>query len=84
MPGTGARGFPLWAGRLESDSRYGHRFSSLRHRVQPAPGPIQWVQEAISPRTKRPVLETGHSSSSTEVKKAWGYTFTSPYVFMAW
>jgi len=32
-----------------------------------------------------PRCEASHSSTaSAEVNKVWSYTFTSPYVFMAW
>jgi len=37
------------------------------------------------PRIKQPVCEADHSHpSSAEVKDAWSYTFTSPYIFMVW
>jgi len=41
---------------------------------------IQWV-----PGIKRPRREADHSlQSSAEVKNAWIYTSTLPYVFMVW
>jgi hypothetical protein len=37
------------------------------------------------PGVKPPGHEANHSPSScAEVKNAWSYTSTSPYVFMAW
>jgi hypothetical protein len=34
---------------------------------------------------KRPRREADHSpSSNAEVKNAWSYTFTPPYIIMAW
>jgi hypothetical protein len=40
---------------------------------------------ALSPGVKRPRREADHSPpSSAEVKNAWSYTSTPPYVFMAW
>jgi hypothetical protein len=39
--------------------------------------PIQWVQDALSPKVKRPEREDGHSPpSSAEVKNAWSYSST--------
>jgi hypothetical protein len=63
---------------------------SLRHRVQTGSGakPLSYPMGTgalFSPATKRPGRETDHSSpSSAEIKYAWSYTSTSPYVFMAW
>jgi hypothetical protein len=47
--------------------------------------PIQWVPEALSRGgVKRPGREADHSPpASSEAKKMWIYTSTSPYVFMA-
>jgi hypothetical protein len=40
---------------------------------------------ALSPRVKRPMRENGHTSPHrAEVKNAWSYTSTPPYIFMAW
>jgi hypothetical protein len=45
----------------------------------------QWEPEALYPGLKRRGREADHSPpSSAEVKNEWGYTITSPYVFMAW
>jgi len=46
---------------------------------------IQWVTGPLSPGVKRPGREADHSPpSSAEVKSAWMYTSTPPYVFMPW
>jgi len=43
------------------------------------------VPEALSLGVNWPVRESDHSDvSSAEVKNAWSYISTSPYVFMAW
>jgi hypothetical protein len=40
---------------------------------------------ALSPGVKLPGREADHSPpSSAEVKNAWSYTSTSPFVFIAW
>jgi hypothetical protein len=50
--------------------------------IQP---PIQRLPEAVFPGVKRPGREADHSPpSSAEVKNAWSYTSTLPFVFMAW
>jgi hypothetical protein len=47
-------------------------------------GPTQYVP-ALTPGVKRPERETDYSSpSSSEIKSQRSFTFTSPYVFMAW
>jgi hypothetical protein len=56
---------------------------------RPALGPnqplIQLVPGALSVGANRPGNETDHSPpSGAEVKNAWSYTFTPPYVFKAW
>jgi hypothetical protein len=44
---------------------------------------IQWVPGALSPGVKRPGREADHSSPfSVEVKNAWSYASTPPYVLM--
>jgi hypothetical protein len=51
----------------------------------PTQPPIQWVPESLSLGVKRPGREADYSPpSSAEVKYPWSYTFTPPYVFMAW
>jgi len=62
---------------------------SLRHRVQIDSGalPVSYPvgTGALSPAVKRPGHEADHSpTSSAEVKLAWSYTSTRPYVFTAW
>jgi hypothetical protein len=53
-------------------------------RSSPLP-PIQRVPGALSPGLKEPGREADHSPPSTaEYKKAWNYTSTNPYVFMAY
>jgi hypothetical protein len=43
-----------------------------------------WIPGVVSPEVERPEHETDNSlSSSTEVKNAWSYTTTPPYVLMA-
>jgi hypothetical protein len=44
---------------------------------------MQWVPGALSPGVKWLGRE-GDLSSSVEVKNAWIYTSTPPYVFMTW
>jgi hypothetical protein len=54
---------------------------SSRLSTQP---PIQWVPGALSLGVKRQGRETDHSPpTSAEIKKAWIYTATPPYAFMA-
>jgi hypothetical protein len=56
-----------------------------RTALGPTQSPIQWVTGALSLGVKRPGREADHSPpSSAEVKNAWSYTFTPPYVFMKW
>jgi len=46
---------------------------------------IQWVPGALSPGIKLPMREANHSPpSSAKAKNEWSYTFTPPYIFMAW
>jgi hypothetical protein len=57
---------------------------SSRPVLGPSPPPIQWIPGALSPGVKRTGREADHSPpTSAEVKKAWIYTSTPPYVFMA-
>jgi hypothetical protein len=45
--------------------------------------PIQWVTDALPPGIKQMEREAGLSvPASAEVKKAWSYTSTVPYVFI--
>jgi hypothetical protein len=51
----------------------------------PAQPPIQWILEAVSLGVNWLGHEADHSPlSSAKVKKAWSYTSTPPYVFIAW
>jgi hypothetical protein len=51
----------------------------------PTQPPINGYQGALSPGVKRPGGEANNSSpSSSKLKNACSYAFTSPYVFMAW
>jgi hypothetical protein len=65
----------------------GSRIFSSPRLPGPALGPtqlsIQWVQEALSPRVKRPGREADHSPpANAEVKEIWIYTSAPPYAFM--
>jgi hypothetical protein len=77
----------LGAGRPDFDSFRGRGFSfanASRAVLGPIQPPIQWVPGALSPRVKQVGREGDHSlPSSVEVKNAWSYTSTPPYVFMA-
>jgi hypothetical protein len=73
--------------RLATGFRAGNL--SLYHRVQTGAG-AQLASFTMRtggslPGLKRPGCETVYSQpSSTEVKNAWSYTSTPPYVFLAW
>jgi hypothetical protein len=78
-------------GRSGFDSRQGQRrdfFSSSPNNIlilRPTQPSMQWVQGAFIQGVKRPGREADHSPpSNTEVKNAWSYTSSPPYVFMAW
>jgi hypothetical protein len=59
--------------------------TASRMALGPTQPPVQWVLGALSLGVKRPGREADHSlPSSAEVKNAWSYTSTPPYVFMAW
>jgi hypothetical protein len=46
--------------------------------------PVQLVPGTLFPEVKRPGRERHHSpTSSAEVKNAWSYASTPPYVFVA-
>jgi hypothetical protein len=56
-----------------------------RTALRPTQPPMQWIPGVLSLGVKRPGREADHSPpSSAEVNKAWRYTSTPPYVFMAW
>jgi hypothetical protein len=53
--------------------------------LRPTQPPIQWVPEVLSPEVKRPGREDDHlPPNSAEVKNAWNYSSTPPYIVMAW
>jgi hypothetical protein len=61
---------------------------SLRHESRPALSPtqfsIKWVPGFLS-EVKRPGRKSDHSPTSrAEVKKAWSYSSTPPYVCVQW
>jgi hypothetical protein len=59
--------------------------TASRTALGPTHPPIQWVPAVLSLGVKRPGREADHSTpSSAEVKNAWSYTSTPPYVFVAW
>jgi hypothetical protein len=46
---------------------------------------MKWVMGPVSMELKWPGLEDDHSPPfGADVKNAWSYTPTPPYVFMAW
>jgi hypothetical protein len=66
----------------------GARNFSFHHRVQTGSGahPAYYAMDTRGsfPGVKLPGREAAHSPpSSAEVKSAWSYTFTPPYIFMA-
>jgi hypothetical protein len=65
------------------------KIPSLRYRAQSGSEstqlPIQWVPWALPWGVKRPGREADHSlPSSAEIKNAWSYISTLPYIHMAW
>jgi len=59
--------------------------TASRPALGPTQPPIQWVTGTLSLGVKRPGREGDHSPpSSAEIKNAWSYTSTPPYVFMVW
>jgi hypothetical protein len=71
-----------------SISESGRDFS-LRYCIQTGSGPhpasYRMGAGGSFPGVRRPGREADHSPPcSAEVKNAWSYTFTPPYVFMAW
>jgi hypothetical protein len=64
-------------------------FFPLRHRVKTDSGthPASYSRdiEAVTPGLRRPVREPDRSPpSNAEVKNAWSYALTPPYVLMVW
>jgi hypothetical protein len=79
----------LGVGRMEFDSRRGRDFFLFDKASRPTLGltqpPIQWIPGVVFSRVKRPVRKANHSfPSSAEVKNAWSYSCTLPYIFIAW
>jgi len=70
----------LRAGRPVFDSRHGQKLLLFATASRPALGftqpSIQWIPGFLSPGIKRPGRES-------EVRNAWNYTSTPPYIFMA-
>jgi hypothetical protein len=59
--------------------------TTSRSYLGPTQPPINWVPWILSSGVRRSGREADHSLPSTaHIKNEWGYTFTSPYVFMAW
>jgi hypothetical protein len=60
-------------------------FSALsRPALRSTQPPIQWIPGAVSQEAKQLGREADHSPpTSSELKKMWIYTSTSPYAFMA-
>jgi hypothetical protein len=53
--------------------------------LRPMQPPVQWVPGALSQGVKRPGIEADHSSPpSAEVKNAWSYISTPPYILIEW
>jgi len=79
----------LRAGRPSFESLYGQRFSSLRHRIQTGSGshPACYPMDAAGSIRWGLVTVAWHDHllpSSAEVKKAWSYILSTPYVYMVW
>jgi hypothetical protein len=59
--------------------------TATRRSMEHTQPPIQGVPGAISPGMKRSRREADQSLPfNAEVKNAWSYTSTFPYIFMAW
>jgi hypothetical protein len=59
--------------------------TASRQALEPNQLSIQWTPGVLSPRVKRLDREPDHTiPSNAEVKNELRYTFTPPYVFMAW
>jgi hypothetical protein len=59
-------------------------FSTLsRYDLGPTQPPMQWVLGTVSPGLKRKGIEADNSpATGIEVKKAWIFTYTPPYILM--
>jgi hypothetical protein len=72
-------GFNFWKGK-----EFFLLDTASRPALEPTQPPIQWVPGALSQGLRRPGHEADHSPPlNAEVKNAWSYTSTLPYVFMA-
>jgi hypothetical protein len=59
--------------------------SASKLALGPTQLPLQWVPGILSAGEKRPRRSADPSPrNSAEVKNAWGYTSTIPYIFMSW
>jgi hypothetical protein len=77
-PGSSVKRLRLRAGWPGFDSWLGQGYFL----TQP---PIQWIPGAFVLGVRRPGHEADHSPPpSVEVRNAWSYTSTPPYVFMTW
>jgi hypothetical protein len=79
----------LWARWPGFNSRQGAGFlffvTASRPALRSTKRPIRWVFGAVSPGVKWSGREYDHLPlSSADVKSAWSYTSTPPYVFTAW
>jgi hypothetical protein len=79
-------GYGLDAGvRFRQEQGFLLLATASRPALGPTEPPIQGVPGVISPVVKGSEREADPTlSSSAEVKNAWSYTSTLPYVFMAW
>jgi hypothetical protein len=59
--------------------------AAFRPALEPTQPPIQWVPGALCVGVKPLGHEAEHPPPfSAEIKNAWSYSWTPPYVFMAW
>jgi len=73
------RGFESWQ-RLRI-----FPFTTFSPALGPTQPPIQRLTGALSLGVKLPGCEVDHSlPSCSEIRNAWGYTSTLPYVFTSW
>jgi hypothetical protein len=58
--------------------------TASRLALGPTQSPIQWVSGAVSPESKQPGRESGHSLPSRIQVNVWSYVSVHPYVSVAW